>query len=132
MKTSTPPLIPDSLVRRATEALKRVVEPMDGVHLALLCTPDGREIASLHGRSAWLAERLPALTASLMALAGSAALETGHGACRRLRCETEMGTLLFQAVGGDQPAIICLVIDDNMLLGRALWAAAEVASQLRG
>lgn len=131
MKTPSASPIPEALAQASAAVLERVVRPVEGVCIALLCTPDGFEIASLRLRSELPMERLAAMAGSLMAMARAVAHEIGHQSCRRLTFETEMGTVLFQAVGGRQPAVLCLVIDESALLGRALWAAGEVAAQLR-
>ncbi|ABX33203.1 MULTISPECIES: roadblock/LC7 domain-containing protein [Delftia] len=130
MKTPTLPRIPPSLIEAGSDVLHRVVAPLEGVHIALLCTPDGFEITSLRVRSELPTERLSAMAGSLMAMARAVATEIGHKSCRRLTFETELGTVLFQAVAGNQPAILCMVVDQSALLGRALWAAGEVASEL--
>ncbi|MDR0203040.1 MAG: roadblock/LC7 domain-containing protein [Delftia acidovorans] len=130
MKTPTLPRIPPQVIDAGKEVLQRVVAPLEGVHIALLCTPDGFEITALRIRSELPTERLSAMAGSLMAMAKAVAAEIGHKSCRRLTFETELGTVLFQAVGGGYPAILCMVVDQSALLGRALWAAGEVASDL--
>ena len=69
-----------------------------------------------------------AVGGTLMAMAKAVANEIGHRDCKRLTFETESGTVVFQAVNGSFPAVLCLVVDQNALLGRALWAAGEVAT----
>lgn len=128
MKTNAPPLIPPHVAEVGQELLGRIVAPVDGVRVALLCTPDGFEITALRKSSELPTERLSAMAGSLMAMAKAVANEIGHKDCRRLTFETESGTVVFQAVSGSFPAVLCLVVDQNALLGRALWAAAEVAS----
>ena len=128
MKTNTPFVIPTHVIEAGQEILTRVVAPVPGVHIALLCTPDGFEITALRIRSELPTERLSAMAGSLMAMAKAVANEIGHKDCKRLTFETESGTVVFQAVGGSFPAVLCLVVDQNALLGRALWAAAEVAT----
>src|SRR2546427_8292531 len=98
MKTPTLPRIPPSLIEAGSDVLHRVVAPLEGVHIALLCTPDGFEITSLRVRSELPTERLSAMAGSLMAMARAVATEIGHKSCRRLTFETELGTVLFQAV----------------------------------
>ncbi len=127
MKTSSPPNISTDIVQSAKDILNRVVAPVDGIQLALLCTPDGFEITALRLNSELPTERLSAMAGSLMAMAKAVATEIGHKACKRLTFETELGTVVFQAVTGSFPAILCLVVDKNGLLGRALWAAGEVS-----
>ena len=128
MKTNTPLVIPAHVVAAGQEILSRIVEPVEGVRIALLCTPDGFEITAMRFRSELPTERLSAMAGSLMAMAKAVANEIGHSDCKRLTFETESGTVVFQAVGGSFPAVLCLVVDQNALLGRALWAAAEVAT----
>ena len=128
MKTNTPLVIPAHVVAAGQEILSRIVEPVEGVRIALLCTPDGFEITAMRFRSELPTERLSAMAGSLMAMAKAVANEIGHNDCKRLTFETESGTVVFQAVGGSFPAVLCLVVDQNALLGRALWAAAEVAT----
>ena len=128
MKTHTSPVIPAEVVQAGHDILLRAVSPVEGVRIALLCTPDGFEITALRIRSELPTERLSAMAGSLMAMAKAVANEIGHKDCKRLTFETESGTVVFQAVGGQFPAVLCLVVDQNALLGRALWAAGEVAT----
>ena len=128
MKTNTPFVIPTHVIEAGQEILTRVVAPVPGVHIALLCTPDGFEITALRIRSELPTERLSAMAGSLMAMAKAVANEISHKDCRRLTFETESGTVVFQAVNGAFPAVLCLVVDQNALLGRALWAAGEVST----
>jgi len=51
MKTHTSLVIPPHAVEAGQEILARVVAPVAGVHIALLCTPDGFEISALRIRS---------------------------------------------------------------------------------
>lgn len=131
MKTPTASPVPAAWTQTSTDVLNQVVRPVEGIDTALLCTPDGFEIACLRLGSELSMERLAAMAGSLMAMARAVAAEIGHQSCRRLTFETGTGTVLFQAVGGRHPAILCMVIDENALLGRALWAAGEVAARLR-
>ena len=128
MKNHTPFVIPTHVIEAGQESLSRVVAPVSGVHIALLCTPDGFEITALRIRSELPTERLSAMAGSLMAMAKAVANEISHKDCRRLTFETESGTVVFQAVNGSFPAVLCLVVDQNALLGRALWAAGEVST----
>lgn len=130
MKTNAPPVIPLNVAEAGQEILNRIIGPVDGVHIALLCTPDGFEITAMRIRSELPTERLSAMAGSLMAMAKAVANEIGHKQCRRLTFETESGTVVFQAVASEFPCILCLVVDQSALLGRALWAAGEVANEL--
>ncbi|WP_027015730.1 roadblock/LC7 domain-containing protein [Comamonas composti] len=131
MKKQTTPSIPARLIEAGKAELARVIAPLEGVHVALLCTPDGFEIASLRVSSDLSMERLSAMAGSLIAMAMAVATEIGHRSCRRLTFETELGTVVFQSVGGHPAAILCMVLDKSALLGRALWAAGEVVAGLQ-
>ena len=128
MKTHTPLVIPADVVAAGLVILTRIVSLLEGVRSARLCTPDGFEITAMRFGSELPTERLSAMAGSLMAMAKAVANEISHKDCKRLTFETESGTVVFQAVGGGFPAVLCLVVDQNALLGRALWAAAEVAT----
>ena len=114
----------------AKQALDSYAAPIDGLQMALLTTPDGFEIASLRNRSDLQVNRLAAMASSLMAMARAVGREIHYVGCRRLTFETDSGVAIFQAIGGGFPCILCLVLDSEAVLGRALWAAGEVAQQL--
>ena len=88
MKTQTPLVIPADVVQTGHDLLQRIVAPVDGVRIALLCTPDGFEITALRIRSELPTERLSAMAGSLMAMAKAVANEIGHKDCKRLTFET--------------------------------------------
>src|SRR5258708_36589253 len=108
MKTPTLPRIPPSLIEAGSDVLHRVVAPLEGVHIALLCTPDGFEITSLRVRSELPTERLSAMAGSLMAMARAGAPEIGHKSCRRLTSATQRGTVPFHALARTHPALPCI------------------------
>lgn len=93
MKTPTHPQISSTVIEAGQVALNRVVAPLEGVHIALLCTPDGFEITALRVKSELPTERLSAMAGSLMAMAKAVAAEIGHKSCHRLTFETELGTV---------------------------------------
>lgn len=130
MTSPTTPLISDELADRASQALQRHAAPVDGLQLALLCTPDGFEIACLRTRSELQTNRLSAMASSLMAMARAVGREIQSPSCKRLTFEAEGSTVIFQAVDGPVPCILCLVLGSTAVLGRALWAAGEVANAM--
>ena len=127
-KAHTP--IPPHAAAAARQALERVVLPTGDVRLALISTPDGFEVASLGSSDGLEARRLAAMAGSMMAMARAVGREIHYVGCRRLTFETDSGVAIFQAIGGGFPCILCLVLDSEAVLGRALWAAGEVAQQL--
>ena len=130
MKTNTPLVIPADVVQTGHEILQRIVAPVDGVRIALLCTPDGFEITALRIRSELPTERLSAMAGSLMAMARAVGREINHAGCKRLTFETDSGVVVFQMVTSEFPCILCMVLDTSAVLGRVLWAAAEVGTEM--
>ena len=127
--TTTParsaPALPEAVVRAGRQALEHIAQPMDGLQAALLTTPDGFEIASLSLRTDLHAHRVAAMASSLMAMARAVGREVQFTGCKRLTFETDTGVVIFQAIEGSFPSILCLVLDSKALLGRAIWAASE-------
>ena len=124
------PLVSDELAAVGQQALQRFAAPVDDLQLALLATPDGFEIACMRTRSELQTNRLSAMASSLMAMARAVGREIQSPSCKRLTFEAEGSTVIFQAVDGALPCILCLVLGPNAVLGRALWAAGEVAQAM--
>lgn len=125
MKASRPEL-PADLLARASTALKAAVAPIEGVQMAVLCTPDGFEMASLRMVGELKGARVAAMASSLMAMAGAVGREMGSEDCSRITFETGNSTAVFQSIKSSSPCILGLLINSNALLGRALYAASEV------
>ena len=47
-----------------------------------------------------------------------------------LTFETDSGVVVFQMVTSEFPCILCMVLDTSAVLGRVLWAAAEVGTEM--
>ena len=116
----------------AKQALDSYAAPIDGLQMALLTTPDGFEIASLRNRSDLQVNRLAAMASSLMAMGRAVGREIQVSNCNRLTFEAEGNVVVFQAIGGDFPCILCLVLRPGAVLGRALWSAGEISQTLAG
>ena len=129
---SAHPSIPTSLLASAKQALDQYAAPVDELQMALLTTPDGFEIASLRNRSDLQVNRLAAMASSLMAMGRAVGREIHVSTCNRLTFEAEGNVVIFQAIGGSLPCILCLVLRPGAVLGRALWAAAEISQALGG
>ena len=128
--TASQPMIPAHVVKVGQQALEKLIGPVDGVRVALLSTPDGFEIASLRTNSELQLNRLSAMAGSLMAMARAVGREINHAGCKRLTFETDSGVVVFQSVMSEFPCILCMVLDTNAILGRVLWAAAEVGAEM--
>lgn len=133
MSRGTRGIIPAEVATRGVHALEQAVAPVSGVQRALLLSEDGFEIASWQSPSAqpMQSKSLAAMASSLMAMAAAVGREIDFRNCRRLTFEADGGTVTLQAIQADFPCILCLVIGSDAVLGRSLWAGAEVA-QLMG
>ena len=121
--TASQPMIPAEIVKAGQQALDKLIGPVDGVRVALLSTPDGFEIASLRTNSELQLNRLSAM-------ARAVGREINHAGCKRLTFETDSGVVVFQSVASEFPCILCMVLDTSAVLGRVLWAAAEVGTEM--
>lgn len=123
-------VVPAAVAATGGQILQEVFGPFVEVQTALLSTPDGFVIAS-HGKLPNKdGAQMAAMAGSMMAMARAVASEIGHNNTRRLTFETDDGTAIFQSVPGAFPCIMCLVVQKEGVLGRALWAVGEASSQL--
>lgn len=122
-------VIPDAVVALGLQALERAVAPVTGVQRAMLLSEDGFEIASWQDQGAkpMQSQSLAAMASSLMAMAAAVGREIDFRNCRRLTFEADGGTVTLQAIQADFPCILCMVLGPDVVLGRSLWAGAEVA-----
>ena len=125
------PALPKAVVQAGRHALEHIAKPVDGLQAALLTTPDGFEIASLSLRTDLQPQRVAAMASSLMAMARAVGREVQFTGCKRLTFETDIGVVIFQAIEGEFPCILCLILDNKALLGRAIWAASEIAQAMQ-
>jgi predicted regulator of Ras-like GTPase activity (Roadblock/LC7/MglB family) len=72
------------------------------------------------------------MASSLMAMGRAVGREIQVSHCNRLTFEAEGNVVVFQAIGGDFPCILCLVLRPGAVLGRALWSAGEISQTLAG
>lgn len=122
-------VIPDAVSTLGVQALERAVAPVTGVQRAMLLSEDGFEIASWQAQSAkpMQSQSLAAMASSLMAMAAAVGREIDFRNCRRLTFEADGGTVTLQAIQAEFPCILCMVLGADVVLGRSLWAGAEVA-----
>jgi predicted regulator of Ras-like GTPase activity (Roadblock/LC7/MglB family) len=121
-----PPPIPEPLQRQAREVLERLARPGGGLQAALLSTLDGFEIVCLSARQDLDGRSLAAMSGSLMAMARAVGREVRFPGCKRLTFETDGGVAIFQTVQGAIPCVLCLVHDEHIPLGQAVWLAGEI------
>lgn len=125
-------VIPADVAQRGADALQKAIAPVKGVQRALLLSEDGFEVASWQREDAapMQSHALAAMASSLMAMAAAVGREIDFRNCRRLTFEADGGTVTLQAIQGKFPCILCLVMGSDAVLGRTLWAGAEVAQMM--
>ncbi|MBS0426794.1 MAG: roadblock/LC7 domain-containing protein [Proteobacteria bacterium] len=112
----------EAVLRRCTSSVE--------IDAAVLATVDGMEIASVAARAGYRPAQLAAMASSLIAVASAAGREVGHAACERLVVQSGTGTLLIRPLGGNSALVLCMAVSPQTVLGRALWAADEIARAL--
>lgn len=134
MSRSARGVIPEEVAARGRQALEQAIAPVSGVQRAILLSEDGFEIASWKSASAAAmhGSSLAAMASSLMAMAAAVGREIDFRHCKRLTFEADGGTITLQAITADFPCILCLVLGADAVLGRSLWAGAEVAQLMLG
>lgn len=134
MSRGTSGIIPADVIARGAQALEQAVAPVSGVQRALLLSEDGFEIASWQSPASqpMQSQSLAAMASSLMAMAAAVGREIDFRNCRRLTFEADGGTVTLQAIQAQFPCILCLVMGTDAVLGRSLWAGAEVAQLMGG
>lgn len=123
-------VIPAGVAERGAHALEQAIAPVSGVHRAILLSEDGFEVASWQRQGAQPMQSLAAMASSLMAMAAAVGREIDFRNCKRLTFEADGGTVTLQTIQADFPCILCLVLGSDAVLGRSLWAGAEVAQMM--
>ncbi|RYF82311.1 MAG: hypothetical protein EOO29_07530 [Comamonadaceae bacterium] len=111
--------------------LRRCTEGQFDVTAGVIATVDGIELASINNQGRYRPAQLAAMASSLLAVAAAASREVDQSACERLIVENGNSKLLIKPVGGGSALLLCLALPAHVLLGKALWAADEIARSVR-
>lgn len=98
---------------------------------AVIGTVDGILVAAPPAQPASRPAELAAMAGSLLAVATAAGREVGHSPAERLIIESGTGTLLVKPVGANADLVLCMALPRGTVLGKALWAADEIAKAVR-
>lgn len=111
--------------------LQWFVSETSGVTAALVATTDGFEVSSvLH--QALSAEKMAAMTSSILALGDAVLGEADLKDCQNVVIESGDGLIVMLAVGDARKELLLSVIADrNAMLGQVLWAARRCCSEIR-
>lgn len=110
--------------------LQKFTEDQAPSAMCVVATVDGIEVAALNPKREYRPAQLAAMASSLLAVAGAAGREVGHAACDRLIVESSTGKLLMKPVGANSGLVLCMALPADVLLGKALWAADEIARSI--
>lgn len=108
-----------------SNALQRVPDAYGG----LVVTLDGRVAAAHVVRSGWSAERLGAITATILSVARTGAQELGGQRCDEVQISFEKGLLVLSRVGDERHGL-CLIAGGRCPLGIAVSASRQLREEL--
>ena len=111
--------------------LRRCTDGQFDLTAGVIATIDGIELASINNQGRYRPAQLAAMASSLLAVAAAASREVDQSACERLIVENGNSKLLIKPVGGGSALLLCLALPAQVLLGKVLWAADEIARALR-
>lgn len=110
--------------------LRKFTEAHTTATMSVIATVDGIEIAALNSIATFRPAELAAMASSLLAVAAAAGREVGHAECDRLIIESRTGKLLIKPIGANSALVLCMALPADVLLGKALWAADEIAKAI--
>ena len=122
--------VPAELAHAASAVLARYAQTLPELSAATLTTLDGFTIASALDPARYSATRLSAMSSTVMSVVRALGREVRFNTCSRMVLETDGGTMVFQPVGRSAIMQLCLSSANGAVLGRALWEASLIASEL--
>lgn len=118
------------LPKHCRSALDWFVSQTSGVTAALVATTDGFEVCSIMHRAV-SAEKISAMTSSILALGDAVLGEASHNGCENVVIESKSGLVLMLAVrDARQELLLSVVADKNAMLGQVLWAARKCCERI--
>lgn len=93
-----------------------VLQRVPDVHGALVVTLDGRVAAAHVVRSGWSADRLAAITATMLSVARTGVQELGGQRCDEVQISFEKGLLMLSRIGDERHGL-CLIAGNRCPLG---------------
>ena len=114
---------------RAAAALDVLMRDVTGVQAIVVASADGFALAQAgpHGQ---VADRLAAMTSSMLGLASALGRELRFGELDTLILDAADGKVLMLAIAGMQPRLLMTACDHSCVIGNALWHAKQCVRAL--
>lgn len=104
--------------------LTDLVSAVDGLHGVVVASLDGFALAEV-GRADGTAERLAAMTSSMLGLANALGRELQIGALDTLILDAEDGKVLMLTIPSQPPRLLMAACSQACVMGQILWQAKQ-------
>ncbi|HCR32036.1 MAG TPA: dynein regulation protein LC7 [Stenotrophomonas sp.] len=112
-----------------TSALKTLARDVSGIQAIVVASADGFALAQA-GPKGSVADRLAAMTSSMLGLAGALGHELRFGELDTLILDAAGGKVLMLAIPGAQQRLLMTACDHSCVIGNALWHAKQCVRTL--
>nr|WP_295521156.1 roadblock/LC7 domain-containing protein [uncultured Stenotrophomonas sp.] len=110
-------------------ALHALARDVTGIQAIVVASADGFALAQA-GPQANVADRLAAMTSSMLGLASALGRELRFGELDTLILDAANGKVLMLSIPGTQPRLLMTACDHSCVIGNALWHAKQCARAL--
>lgn len=108
----------------AASALRVLLSDVAGIQAIVVASTDGFALAQ-DGPQGHTADRLAAMTSSMLGLASALGRELQFGDLDTLILDAAHGKVLMLAIPGPQPRLLMAACDHSCVIGNALWHAKQ-------
>lgn len=105
-------------------ALRTLARDVAGIQAIVVASTDGFALAQ-DGPQGHTADRLAAMTSSMLGLAGALGRELRFGELDTLILDAVHGKVLMLAVPGAEPRLLMTACDHSCVIGNVLWHAKQ-------
>ncbi|AUI08393.1 MULTISPECIES: roadblock/LC7 domain-containing protein [Stenotrophomonas] len=112
-----------------TSALDALVHDVTGIQALVVASTDGFALAQA-GPKSHVADRLAAMTSSMLGLASALGRELHFGELDTLILDAANGKVLMLAIPGNQPRLLMTACDHSCVIGNVLWHAKQCVRAL--
>lgn len=112
-----------------TSALDALARDVTGIQALVVASTDGFALAQA-GPQGHVADRLAAMTSSMLGLASALGRELHFGELDTLILDAADGKVLMLAIPGKQPRLLMTACDHSCVIGNVLWHAKQCVRAL--
>ncbi|MEN5270594.1 roadblock/LC7 domain-containing protein [Stenotrophomonas sepilia] len=112
-----------------TLALDALVHDVTGIQALVVASTDGFALAQA-GPKGHVADRLAAMTSSMLGLASALGRELHFGELDTLILDAANGKVLMLAIPGTRPRLLMTACDHSCVIGNVLWHAKQCVRAL--